>query len=102
MPNKKSYQLLWQDLKKSTTDNSAISVFNNMRRILEYYYNILGGTDYESLVNIFEPSEKMAFRSLISWINDGSHYTYDELFIDIGNSNIELHMKIFKEIFDKN
>lgn len=72
-----------------------------MKRILEYYYNILGITNYESLKENFAPSEQITLQSLISWINDDSHYTYDELFIDIGNSNIELYIKVFKDIFIK-
>jgi wobble nucleotide-excising tRNase len=48
-----------------------------MRRILEYYFNIIGGLDYEKSINEFDGEEKIIFKSLFSWINDGSHFIND-------------------------
>ena len=52
-PIKSSYELLWQELKKS--DNSShITIQNVMRRILENYFGILGKRMDEEIIDSFE------------------------------------------------
>ena len=98
-PIKSSYELLWQELKKS--DNSShITIQNVMRRILENYFGILGKRMDEEIIDSFETIEdKMICRSLLSWINDGSHTVPDDLFIDSFLDSPERYKEIFRQVF---
>lgn len=96
-PIRTSYQLLWNELKKKPV--SALTIQNTMRRILENYFKILGGIDTQELVRRFEGVEKVQCQSLISWVNDGSHYAPDELYVAIGDAMAASYMKIFFKIF---
>nr|WP_270188786.1 AAA family ATPase [Bifidobacterium pseudocatenulatum] len=100
-PIKTSYELLWEEL-KSNTNTSLITVQNTMRRILENYFNILGKAKDDDIVNSFSTNEeKMICRSLLSWINDGSHTVYDDLYIDSYTDSVDRYKQIFKKIFVK-
>lgn len=96
-PIRTSYQLLWNELKKKPVP--ALTLQNTMRRILENYFKILGGIDTQTLVARFEGHEKIQCQSLISWVNDGSHYAPDELYVAIGDAMAASYMKIFFKIF---
>lgn len=100
-PIKTSYELLWQEL-KSNTNASLITTQNIMRRILENYFSILGKTKDDTIVDSFSTiEEKMICRSLLSWINDGSHTIPDDLYIDSYTDSIERYKQIFREVFVK-
>lgn len=43
----------------------------------------------------------MICRSLLSWINDGSHTVYDDLYIDSYTDSVDRYKQIFKKIFVK-
>lgn len=96
-PIRTSYQLLWAELKKAPVP--ALTLQNTMRRILENYFKILGGVDTHHLVGKFEGLEKIQCQSLISWVNDGSHYAPDELYVAIGDNMAASYLKIFFKIF---
>ncbi len=94
-----SYELLWKEL-KSEEVKSTLTVQNIMRRIIENYFKLLGkhGDDY--LIGRFETKEEQEIcRSLISWINDGSHSINDDLYIELQDRTVENYKKVFKEIF---
>ena len=98
---KTSYEFLWQELKINTR-TSLVTTQNIMRRILENYFSILGKGIDESIINSFDTlKDKMIYRSLISWINDGSHSISDDLYIDSYTDSIERYKIIFKQIFVK-
>ena len=100
-PIKTSYELLWQEL-KTNTNASLVTTQNIMRRIIENYFNILGKNVDETIVNSFNTTEdQMICRSLISWINDGSHSIPDDLYIDSYTDSVERYKQVFKEIFIK-
>ena len=100
-PIKTSYELLWEEL-KSSTNASLITTQNIMRRILENYFSILGKTKDDTIVDSFSTiEEKMICRSLLSWINDGSHTIPDDLYIDSYTDSIDRYKQIFKEVFVK-
>lgn len=100
-PIRSTYQLLWKDI-KSCQGQSAISLQNTMRRILENYFKILGNLDYKDIYTKFEDvQEKRICKSLISWINDGSHTIHDELFVQQQDELNSLYIKIFEDIFKK-
>lgn len=100
-PIKTSYELLWQEL-KTNTNASLVTTQNIMRRIIENYFSILGKDIDETIVDSFNTTEdKMICRSLISWINDGSHSIPDDLYIDSYTDSIDRYKYIFKELFVK-
>lgn len=100
-PIKTSYELLWQEL-KTNTNASLVTTQNVMRRIIENYFSILGKNIDERIINSFGTTEdRMICRSLISWINDGSHSIPDDLYIDSYTDSIDRYKEIFKEIFIK-
>ena len=95
-----SYEMLWSDI-RNPANGSAKTVFNTMRRILENYFNIIGGIDYEACVNQFEGEDKVICKSLISCINEQSHTISDDYFMCVEDSEIEQYLRIFSEIFEK-
>ncbi|MCP1226223.1 AAA family ATPase, partial [Sebaldella sp. S0638] len=98
-PINSSYQLMWKELNSANVSHTTC--YNTMRRILEYYFNIIGANNYEKLINKFEGNDKYVCRTLISIINDNSHDITDDFHCDINIDNIENHKKIFKLIFEK-
>jgi wobble nucleotide-excising tRNase len=99
-PIKTTYELLWRELDDIEKINTA-TIFNTLRRILEYYFNILGGLDYEKAISKFEGEEQIICKSLISWVNDGSHFINDDLVVDAEPENVEKYLKVFELIFEK-
>ncbi|WP_452232249.1 AAA family ATPase [Lacinutrix sp. MEBiC02595] len=98
-PIHSSYELLWKDLKD---ENSLVSVQNNMRRIIENYFKILGKHRDEKIINKFDTKEEQDIcKSLISWINDGSHSINDDLYIEYQDETIDIYKRVFKSIFEK-
>lgn len=94
------YGLLWNELKQE--NNSRVSIQNIMRRILEYYFKILGGWKDEQIISQFPSAEEQDIcRSLICWINDGSHTIVEDLYIEAPDIVIEKYKHVFKLIFEK-
>lgn len=100
-PIKSSYDLLWQDI-KNRDHNSGITIQNTMRRIIENYFKILGKYGDDDLIQKFENNEEQDIcKSLICWINDGSHNYADDLFIEAQDTTAEKYLSVFKDIFKK-
>ncbi len=100
-PIKTSYELLWQEL-RDENKISLVTAQNTMRRILENYFGILGEKIDDTIEKSFETvEEQMICRSLISWINDGSHSIPDDLYIDSYTDSVPRYKAVFKEIFVK-
>lgn len=98
-PIKSTYDLLWSDLRDPTGRNSTIQ--NTMRRILENYFKIMGGVDYERCVDEFEGEHKIVGRALCSWVNDGSHNAQEELFVAPDDDQVQKFQQVFRMIFEK-
>ncbi len=101
-PIKSSYELLWQEVKQAKENNiSCVSLQNVMRRIIEYYFRILGGFEHNhNLSECFEDiREQQVCNSFISWFNDGSHGISDDLFAQSQDISIETYLKVFENIF---
>lgn len=96
-----SYNALWLEIK---ADNpNPIALPNSMRRILENYFNTLGGIALDDLENKFEGEEKNICRSLCSWIHSGSHTCFgDEYYSSLDDSLITKYKAVFKQIFEYN
>jgi wobble nucleotide-excising tRNase len=98
-PIQSSYELLWREVKE-WENNSGITIQNTLRRILENYFNILGSKRDGVLINKFStPEEKEICRSLLSWVNEGSHTLPDDLFVEAPDDTITKYLEVFKNIF---
>lgn len=99
-PIESSYELLWREI-KDWQRNSGITLQNSMRRIVENYFKILGKLDDPDLVDRFETFEEQQIcRSLISWINDGSHTIPDDLYVQTPDDSAERYLAVFKKVFE--
>lgn len=100
-PINNSYELLWLEL-KNRSKLSGITIQNTMRRIIENYFKILGKYGDDELIKKFDDHQEQAIcRSLICWINDGSHSMPDDLFIEQLDASIEKYFDVFRKIFDR-
>ena len=98
-PIQSSYELLWQEL-KSENVKSSITIQNIMRRIIENYFKLLGKYGDDDLIQKFGTKEEQEIcRSLISWINDGSHSINDDLYVELQDRTIDNYKKVFRNIF---
>lgn len=94
-----SYELLWREIRNN---DSIISIQNNMRRIIEHYFKVLGKYGDDKLINKFEVAEEREIcRALLTWINDGSHSINDPLFVEYQDTTVDKYCKVFREIFVK-
>lgn len=99
-PIESSYELLWNEI-QNWQNNSGITVQNTMRRIVENYFKILGKFGDDDLINKFDTQqERDICRSLLCWINDGSHCLPDDLFIQTPEDEIQRFLDVFKGIFE--
>ena len=98
-PIKTSYELLWAEVRKS--DRSNLGIQNTLRRILENYFKILGGIEFDELCAMFDGKEKLICKSLCSWVHDGSHYAHDDLYVSLDDSTVDNYLKVFRGIFSK-
>lgn len=102
-PISSTYELLWNEL-KSEENKSSVMLQNAMRRILEYYFTVFGQfSNIKKLPDTFAPiEEKMICRSLISWVNDGSHDIADELHVSDNDQTVQRYKTVFRKIFEVN
>lgn len=98
-PIKTSYELLWAEVRK--IDRSNLGIQNMLRRILENYFKILGGIEFDQLCAMFDGKEKIICKSLCSWVHDGSHYAHDDLYVSIDDSTVDNYLQVFRGIFEK-
>lgn len=98
-PIKTSYELLWAELKRDDKNNFTIQ--NTLRRIVENYFKVFGGIDPKSICEKFDGKERLICNSLFSWVNDGSHYAMDDLFVSLEPGAIETYMAVFEQVFEK-
>lgn len=99
-PIKSSYELLWREVRQKPPSETAIQ--NVMRRILEHYFKFFGGIAPEEIVEKFEGQEMMICASLFSWINDGSHFANDDLFMSCDPGQVDRYLTVFRRIFEEN
>ncbi|MCW3118056.1 MAG: hypothetical protein JWM28_2138 [Chitinophagaceae bacterium] len=99
-PIQSSYQLLWAEL-KNRQNNTNLTIQNTMRRIIENYFKLLGKYGDEQLIQSFTIHEEQEIcRSLICWINDGSHSIPDDHFIQHQADTTDRYFAVFKKIFE--
>ena len=93
-----SYDLLWSEVRRK--DRSNLAIQNTLRRILENYFKILGNMDSDKICAMFEGRDRLICKSLFSWVNDGSHFAHDDLYVAIDDSMVEKYLRIFRAIFE--
>lgn len=98
-PIRTSYELLWREVRKAKSSNLRIE--NTLRRILEHYFKILGSINADEIYSKFDGREKLICRSLFSWVNAGSHYAYDDIFLTPSDTMVTNYLKVFRLIFEK-
>jgi len=96
-PVKSSYELLWLEMKES----NSITLRNLMRRILERYFSHFGDIGVSEIHEEFHGQDKLIFKSLVSWVHDGSHFIGEDLYVDVGSEMIENYKRVFKDVFYK-
>lgn len=92
-----SYELLWSEVRDP--DRSSKTIQNSLRRILEYYFRILGGISNDDILDRFQGEEKLLCRSLLSWSNDGSHAVQDDLYLTLDPDTVDKYLNVFRNIF---
>ena len=91
---------MWKELKNANV-GSANMLMNVMRRILEHYFMIIGGIDYEKCINQIEGTDKIICKALVSFINDGSHSVFEDLIFTPDDGDKENYKRVFKLVFEK-
>lgn len=94
-PVRSSYELLWQEYLGA----SSFGRQNNMRRILEHYFKIMGGMNIKRVIDDFPVENRAVCASLFSWVNDGSHSVMDDLYLCPDTELMQLYEQVFREIF---
>lgn len=95
-PIKNSYELLWKELKENP---NSITTPNIMRRILENYFKFFGSIDIDEIIEKFPEEEKLVCKTLLSWVNDGSHHINDDLYVDTNQEGTQNYINVFERIF---
>ena len=72
-----------------------------MRRILENYFKHFGGIDPYRVLEKFEGREKLICQSLWQWVNAGSHFMDDDLYITSDEVTLEGYQRVFQLVFEK-
>lgn len=98
-PINTSYDLLWSEVRNS--DHSHLTIQNTLRRILENYFKFFGGVDPKEICSKFAGKEQLICNTLLSWINDGSHYAQDDLYMSVDESAVNTYLSVFRGIFEK-
>lgn len=98
-PIKTSYDLLWAEVRNPVKSNLTIQ--NTLRRILENYFKILGNVNPDDICAKFDGKEKLICKSLFSWVNDGSHFAHDDVFVSIDDGMVESYLSVFRNIFQR-
>ena len=95
-----SYEMLWSEVRRD--DRSKLTIQNTLRRILENYFEMLGGIDPDAICRSekFTESDRLICRSLFSWVNDGSHFAQDDLYVAIEDPMIDSYLRVFRMVFE--
>jgi wobble nucleotide-excising tRNase len=92
-----SYDLLWSEVREPNLASQTIQ--NTLRRILENYFRILGGISLDDVAASFDGEEKLICKSLLSWVNDGSHAIPDDVYIALDETVVNKYLEVFKKVF---
>ena len=101
-PIQGSYELLWNELRNRNKNKiSIITLQNTMRRIYETYFKVFGKYDDDYILQKFSNlQEKEICRSLLCWVNDGSHCVPDDCNLIPDQDQEEKYLEVFKRVFE--
>ena len=101
-PIQGSYELLWNELRNRNKNKiSIITLQNTMRRIYETYFKVFGKYDDDYILQKFSNlQEKEICRSLLCWVNDGSHCFPDDCNLIPDQDQEEKYLEVFKRVFE--
>ena len=94
-PVKSYYEVLWVEIRQKNPH----TINNTLRRILEQASKLLGGIELDNLEKKFTGADLTACRTLLGWIHDGSHFSFDDICITVDESTIDIYLNVFRDIF---
>src|SRR3990167_9380752 len=92
-PIQTSYELLWAEVKNPNP--SLLTIQNVLRRILENYFKFFGGIEPREICVKLPGKEQMICNSLLSWVNDGSHYAQDDIYVSLDQGAVQSYLQVF-------
>lgn len=98
-PIKSSYELLWREVRQKPPSGAVIQ--NVMRKILEHYFKFYGGVPVENIIKKFDGRDKIICSTLLSWVNDGSHFAIDDLHMACDAGQVDRYLNVFQRIFEE-
>lgn len=103
-PVKSTYEALWEEVRRAH-ENPAVaeqtSLQNTMRRILEHYFTFYGDISFQTLPMQLKTEDAFIARALLSWVNDGSHSSFDDFsYTPPMSDGIQRYLNIFALIFN--
>ena len=104
-PVKSTYEILWEEIRDASHNPKPVtksSLQNTMRRILEQYYKYYGGMPLHEIPNKIKQEDRGLARSLISWVNDGSHSFLDDVYYTpYQEVSTKKYLNVFRLIFSE-
>lgn len=99
-PISSEYEYLWKVVRDSDDNSSVHMIRNVMRRILEYYFKVLGGERLDDVMDKLEETDRVAGRALMMWLHAGSHIIDDPLFCSVTTETVAMYKRVFQRIFN--
>jgi wobble nucleotide-excising tRNase len=90
---------LWAEVANRKYNRNTVQ--NTLRRIVEQASKLLGGIELKKLENEFSGADLTACRTLMAWVNEGSHFSHDDLCVTVDESVIGIYLNVFRMIFEK-
>lgn len=94
-PVKSHYEVLWAEIGQKNPH----TICNTLRRILEQASKLLGGIELDNLEKKFSGGHLTACRTLLEWVHDGSHFSFDDVCITVDNTTINIYLNVFRDVF---
>ena len=102
-PVSSTYEMLWDEIRNANQNSSkynTITLANTMRRIIEYYFKFLGNIDLNKIHLQFKNGERQLIKSLLSWVNAGSHSSFEDFSAAPNIFGTEIYLEVFKKLFE--
>jgi len=104
-PVQSTYEILWEEIRDASHNPKPVtksSLQNTMRRILEHYYKYYGGIPLHEIPDKMKQEDRGLARSLISWVNDGSHSFLDDIYYTpYQEVSTKKYLNVFRLIFSE-
>lgn len=98
-PIQTGYELLWDEVRRD--DRNIHTIQNTLRRILEYYFKVFGGCDPDEIIAKLDVADRLVCRSMFAWVNEGSHFSSDDIYVTIDHGAVQNYLRVFRMIFEK-